>query len=342
MNQRLEGWRLVLAVLVPAIIVACGIWFLLQALGDDTTEQAIDSSEVPTATPIPTSPAEDVNEVAEPTPVPSPTPLAIPQASAVDGAPTSEPEATPEPTTAPAPTAVPAVRQPGPSGPTPTPTPDPDALAITCSGASFPVTTDPGDPIDALFIEVSPAEQRDVLQFLWDLGNGTFAGASNVGNITYATVGTYTIKVTATNSETLETTEVVCGQVFVGTTPGDGGGDDGSTDTGPLTVSCTVRPARPELLKWEDAVPGDAMRVTVSWTPADAVLDLTYNFPAPSPAVIITDASTGDNQEHAFVTRQDVMEIWYVNQETGERSNQVRCPAFTDPPITTYNQAGNP
>ncbi len=343
MNRRLEGWRLALAVLVPAIILALAIWFLLQALsGDDNT--AVDTSNlVPTSTPIPTSPAESA-EVGEPTPVPSPTPLELPTPvplpspdpddagdAAADAG--STPVPTTAPTTAPAPTSAPS--QPSqPSGPTPTPTVDPSILVVTCSGASFPISVDVDEAIPQLTASVTPAESASNLQFLWNFGNNTVAGAPNSGTVIYNAEGSYLITLTATDRTTQEVTNVTCGTVNVGTT-----GSGGSSGGGALTVSCQVRPT--QSIKWEDATRDDQMRVTVSWTPKDVVLDLQYEFPIPEPIVFSNGASSPDSLTYLFDTTTAVAKIFWRDPATGA-TGRTSCPAFPNPPTlvtpvpTTY------
>ena len=330
MNRRLEGWRLALAVLVPAIILAAAIWFLLQALsGDDNT--AVDTSNlVPTSTPIPTSPAESA-EVGDPTPVPSPTPLSLPTPLPLPSPEPTEaaPAPTVAPTAAPAPTSAPSQpSQPSqPSGPTPTPTVDPSVLVVTCSGASFPISVDVDEAIPQLTAAVTPAEAASNLQFLWNFGNNTVAGAPNSGNVVYNAEGTYTITLAATDRTTQEVTNVTCGTVNVGTA-GSGGG---STGNQALTVSCQVRPAQSSI-KWEDAQITDQMRVTVSWTPADIELDLQYEFPIPEPIVFSNGASSGDSLPYIFNNQAAVAKIFWRNQATGE-TGRTSCPAFTEGPV---------
>jgi hypothetical protein len=339
MNRRLEGWRLGLAVLVPALILAAAIWFLLQAVsGDDNT--ALDTSNlVPTSTPVATSVPESA-EVASPTPVPSPTPLELPTPLPLPSAEPTEVAAEPTaaPTTAPAPTSAPSQpSQPSqPAGPTPTPTVDPSILVVTCSGASFPISVDVDEAIPQLLAVVTPAEAASNLQFLWNFGNNTVAGAPNSGNVTYSSEGTYTITLAATDRTTQEVTNVTCGTVNVGTTSGGG-----STGNQALTVSCQVRPAAAGV-KWEDATVFDQMRVTVSWTPADTVLDLQYEFPIPEPIIFSNEASSGDNQTYIFTNQAAVARIFWRNQATGD-TGRTSCPAFSDPPTlvtpvpTTYS-----
>ena len=109
MNTRLEGWKLVAAVLIPAAIIGTALFFAIQALtGDDNT--SVDASQqddvVPTAT---ATPLPVTNEVAEPTTVPTPTPIELPTplplpsaTPAPEGTPTPDPDATSTPTRTPA------------------------------------------------------------------------------------------------------------------------------------------------------------------------------------------------------------------------------------------------
>lgn len=338
MNRRLEGWRLGLAVLVPAIILAAGIWFLLQALsGDDNT--AVDTSNlVPTSTPVPTSAPESV-DVGDPTPVPSPTPLSLPTPLPLPTPDETEVAAEPttEPTTAPAPTSAPSQpsRPSQPAGPTPTPTADPNILVVTCSGASFPISAEVDEAIPQLTASVTPAEAASNLQFLWNFGNNTVAGAPNSGNVTYSAEGSYTITLAATDRTTQEVTNVTCGTVNVGTV-GSGGG----TGSGALTVSCQVRPT--QSIKWADATRDDQMRVTVSWTPKNVVLDLQYEFPIPEPIVFANGASSPDSLTYLFDTTTAVARIFWRDPASGA-TGRTSCPAFpttqtlVTPVPTTYS-----
>lgn len=332
MNRRLEGWRLGIAVLLPALILAAAIWFLLQALsGDDNT--ALDTSNlVPTSTPVPTV-AQQSAAVVSPTPVPSPTPLALPTPVPLPSAEPTEVAAEPTavPTTAPAPTSAPSQpSQPSqPAGPTPTPTVDASILVVTCSGATFPISVGVNEAIPQLEASVTPAEAVSNLQFLWNFGNNTVAGARNSGSVMYSAEGTYTVTLAATDRTSQQVTNVTCGTVNVGTSSG------GGSSNAPLTVSCQVRPANANI-EWEDATLADQMRVTVSWTPNDTVLNLQYEFPIPEPIIFSNEASSGDNQTYRFPNRSSVAKIFWRNQATGD-TGRTSCEAFTDPP-STYNQ----
>ena len=338
MNRRLEGWRLGLAVLVPAIILAAAIWFLLQALsGDDNT--AVDTSNlVPTSTPVPTVPAQSA-ELEEPTPVPSPTPLQLPTPLPLPSAEPTEVAAEPTvaPTAAPAPTSAPSQpSQPSqPAGPTPTPTVDASILVVSCSGASFPISVAVDEAIPQLTASVTPAEAAANLQFLWNFGNNTVAGAPNSGTVMYSAEGSYTIALAATDRTTQEVTNVTCGTVNVGTTSGGG-----STGNQALTVSCQVRPNDANV-KWEDAETSDIMRVTVSWTPADTPLQLQYEFPIPAPIVFSNDATSPDSLTFSFSNKSAVAKIFWRDTASGD-TGRTSCPAFTDPPAASATATPTP
>ena len=206
---------------------------------------------------------------------------------------------------------------------------------VTCSGASFPISVDVDEAIPQLQASVTPAEAASNLQFLWNFGNNTVAGAPNSGNVVYSAEGTYTITLAATDRTTQEVTNVTCGTVNVGTTSGGG-----SSGGGALTVSCQVRPT--QSIKWEDATRDDQMRVTVSWTPADIVLDLQYEFPIPEPIVFSNGATSPDSLTYLFDTTTAVAKIFWRDPASGA-TGRTSCPAFPDPPTlvtpvpTTYS-----
>ena len=327
MNQRLEGWKLALAVLVPAVIVALAIWFALQALsGDDSTSVDSAQDDEAVATPTATVPAPETEEIEEPAVVPTPTPLSLPEQPAAPVA-TTAPVNTPTVT----PTTSPTASGPAPpaptSGPTPTPTVDPSIVVISCLGVTFPLSLDKGDSLSGLSAGVAPLERAATMQFLWNFGNGRTAAAPNSGSVVYEDAGDYAVTLQATDSSTGEVFNVTCGTVNVG-----------NTSTGAIEVSCQVRPDA-SITRWEDATINDIMRVTTSWTPDDVELTLQYEFGVRDPIIFSNNATSGDTFTRVFGTVDDTVKIFWRNENTGA-SGRVSCRAFPVP--ATYADAVAP
>jgi len=332
MNQRLEGWRLALAILVPVAIVAAAIWIALQAFGGDdgqTVDTADDTSAVqPTSTPV-----AQTAQIAEPTVAPTPTALALP-------APPSAPTATEVPTAAPTATSVPASggSSGGSSGgggsgggssgggasgggATPTPTVDASIVTITCatSGGSFPSSVDVGDTLPELSAAVSPPSAAATLSYRWNFGNNFTIGAPNTGSsVSYDAKGSYNVVLTATDSINGEVTTVACGTVTVG---------EASTATS--GVACIVRPVAASV-KWADATANDLMRVTTTWKPTSVSLELQYEFGVRDPLIFSNPATTPDMLTRTFLTTSDIVRVFWRNPETGE-TGRISCRAFPEP-----------
>ena len=148
MNQRLQGWKLALALLIPAAIIGAAGYVTYGALSDDDQGVATgDDNGAATTTPVPTTQAEtqtvDATEDTSPTAIPPPTPLTVPSAPAVPAA-TSGPAVAP--TATPAPTTPPAPQPTTPQGPAPTATPDASVVTISCVGTIPGCSRDRSDP----------------------------------------------------------------------------------------------------------------------------------------------------------------------------------------------------
>lgn len=341
MNQRLQGWKLALALLIPAVIIGAAGFLAYDALTDDGQDVAIgeDTQQTeaePTATTPPQTEAVEptvVPTAAPPTPIPLPTaeptvaPTAVPETDDADDAGEEADDANSDEAdeetaapAAPAATAVPAAAAPAaaqpaaPAGPTPTPTPDPDLIVISCSG-DFPSTLDVGQDFGPLESQIVPAEEAINHVFRWDLGDSTLVGAPNTGFHSYDVTGTYTVTLTATNVATSEVLTETCGTITVGTAAGALG-----------RVRCSVQPVDP-LLDIRDAEPPSPMRVTVSWTPSDVKLTLWYTFTTEDELVIVPEASSGDSQAHTFFGAGDSFSVRWTDAASGE-TGTVNCPAF--------------
>lgn len=345
MNERLQGWKLALALLIPAVIIGAAGFLAYDALSDDGQDVAI-SEETPTTEAAPTATEVPITEAIAPTVVPTAAPpTAIPL-------PTQEPTAEPaadedeadgdagdagdeadeaEAAPAPAATAVPAAAAPAapapaqpaaPAGPAPTATPDPDLIVVSCSG-DVPSTLTVGESFGPLESQIVPAEEAINHVFRWQLGDSRFVGAPNTGSISYDVNGSYTVTLTATNTATGEVLSTPCGTVKVGQAV-----DQLSS------VRCSVTPVD-EFLDIRDAEPPARMRVTVSWTPSDVKLRLQYEFDVNDPIVIIPEASSGNTQTSVFYSTDDAFSVFWRDADSGE-SGTLNCPAYPG------NSAPNP
>jgi len=304
MNQRLQGWKLVLALLLPATIIGAAGFLAYDTLTDNSQDIAISGEAAESEPePTPTTPPETdavepavVPTAAPPTAVPLPTPLAT-AVPAAEPDPTVEPTTAPAPTSAPAPTAAPA-SQPAPSQPaqpaepTATATPEPDLVTISCLG-SVPSTLRIGGTFGPLTADITPSEAGLTHLFSFDTGVGTVQGRDS-GEITYITPGTYPVTLRARNLENNETTTTSCGTVTVA---------DGAASAS-LAVRCVVTPVD-STIELKDAEAPDTMRVTTRWTPAATKLSLTYSFAALDQLIIVDDASTGNSQVKGFASEND-------------------------------------
>lgn len=336
MNARLEGWRLALAVLIPTLIIGAAFWFAIQALANNdntsvSTSEPLDLAPTATSTPLPATSAP-----IEPTVVPSPTPLALPSAEAIVAVPTATLTPEPDETSAPTPTQAPQpTSPPRPAGPTATPTVDPSLVAVSCSGATFPLSVEVDETLPLLSAIVTPADMAAAMTYQWSFGNNHTVGAQNTGSISYDAVGTYTITFTATESDgTVHSAS--CGTVTVG-----------KATAAVSNVACAVRP-KSSTIKWADATLDTLMRVTTTWKPTDQELTLQYEFEINDPIIFSNDAVSGDSLEWTFATRTSTVDVFWRDETTGE-TGRISCDAFESPTAptgtptptpTTYNGAG--
>ena len=322
MNQRLHGWKLALALLIPAAIIGAAGFVAYGALSDDDQGVATGNDDaVATETALPTAPPETqpVDPTPDLTPPPAPTALTVPTAPPTTA--TAVPSATAVPATPAATAAATAVPGPRPtSGPAPTATPDPSVVTVSCSG-TIPSTADIGQTFGPLTAVTVPAEAAAGFTFTWNFGNNTIATSPVTGNISYAAVGSYTITLAGTNATTGATVSATCGTVTV------------AKEVAVLKVSCTVSSVNSEV-ELAAAKPGDVMRVTTTWTPADVPLRLQYEFETTDDLIIISPASPGDSQTNAFSSENGTFSVFWRYNETGE-TGTLSCPAYPGGETTT-------
>ena len=305
MDQRLHGWKLALALFIPAAIIGMAGFVAYGALSDDGPEVATGNQDVVvTQTEVPTSSPETqpVNPSTVAVPAPTPTALTVPN-------PAPAPAAAAVPTTTtPTATAVPTV----PPGPAPTATPDPTTATVSCSGV--PATADTDQTFGPLVAVTVPPEAADGFQFTWNFGNGTLTTSPVSGDISYTQAGTYTITLAGTNATTGATLSATCGTVTV------------AEVVATLQVACSVSSVDTQV-ELTAARAGDVMRVTTTWTPADVPLRLQYEFEPTDALIIIGPATTGDTQTNAFGSNDGVFSIFWRYVETGE-TGRLSCPAY--------------
>ena len=305
MDQRLHGWKLALALFIPAAIIGVAGFVAYGALSDDSPEVATgNEGVVATQTGVPTSSPE--TQPVDPTtvagPAPTPTALTVP-----DPAPAPAATAVPA-TTTPTATAVPTT----PPGPAPTATPDPSTATVSCSGV--PATADTDQTFGPLVAVTVPPEAAAGFQFTWNFGNGTLTTSPVSGDISYTQAGTYTITLAGTNATTGATLSATCGTVTV------------AEVVATLQVACSVSSVDTQV-ELAAARAGDVMRVTTTWTPADVPLRLQYEFEPTDDLIIIGPATTGDTQTNAFGSDDGVFSIFWRYVETGE-TGRLTCPAY--------------
>jgi|GEM_PF-945200 len=326
MNQRLQGWRLGLALLVPAVIIGAAGFVAYGALSDDDQDVATgddDSTEVatPTVQVVPeTAPLESV-EPETSTEVAVPTPLELPTTEAI-AVPTAEPTAAataaPAPTSAPAPVATsnpaPAPTQ----GPAPTATPDPNVVTVTCVG-TIPASLETNTTFGPLTSATVPADQAVNYQFQWNLGDSTIVSAPSSGEISYSEPGNYTVTVTATNVATQLPISTVCGTVTVAQKIAD------------ISISCSVKPVNSSVQLAAAKFP-ETMQVTTTWTPADVQLRLQYEFEA-NDDLILVDSVSGNTQTNSFGTADGRFSILWRDLASGA-SGTLSCAAYPGGEVT--------
>lgn len=335
MNRRISGWKLALLLLIPLALIAAAIWIGLQALNDSdsanpvTVNNGVASSDVaPTATAVPvTQPVAAPQPTAPPTALPLPTevPTEVPTA-APEPEPTEEPTPVPAPTSPPAPTAAPA--------PVATAAPAADSTTTADTTDTADTTTDAplGDvtiacgtipkklaqdeamgPFEATTV---PETAAAALRFQWNFGNGFTVGSQNTPTVSYDTSGDYTVTITGTDIATGQTFTNTCGTVTVG-----------SPAPATVDVKCSVKP-KDTTLKIADALPGDIMVLTVSWTPKSVPLRLTYGeFTSNDPIVLVNDDASPNVQENGNFGADDSFVITWQYLEKDLRG-RLSCLAY--------------
>ena len=322
MDQRLHGWKLALALLIPAALIGAAGYFAYGALSDDDQDVATGQDDNVETTPTATSVVETQpvapTVVEDPTPLPAPTALTLPSPPPSPAA-TAVPAATATTVPTAVPTSPPSPQPTTPTGPAPTATPDPSIVTVSCSG-DIPSTLDVGQTFGPLTAVTVPAEAAAGYQFTWSLDNGTVLTSPATGNLSYAQVGTYNVTLTGTNATTGATLSASCGTVTVGEAVSE------------LVVSCSVSSVNSEV-ELAAAKAGDTMRVTTSWSPSDVRLSLQYEFETTDDLIIINPATSGDSQTNAFSTDDGVFSVFWRYAETGE-SGRLSCPAYPGGEIT--------
>ncbi len=311
MNQRLQGWQLALALLIPALIIGAAGFIAYGALSEDDQDLATGEDDPAlVGTPTPTTPPETdllgPTVVAEPTAITIPTAVAVPSPPAQTVTPVAAATATPLPTSAPSP------RPTTPPGPLPTATADPAVITVACAGA-IPAAAEVDQTFGPLTATTTPPEAAATMRFQWNLGDTTTVDSPATGNISYAAPGSYTISLTGTNTTTGVATSVTCGTVEVTKAVAD------------LKVSCKVVSVLGVPLN--EARAGDIMRVTTSWVPADVPLYLQYEFETTDDLIIINPANSGNSQTNDFSTDSGTFKIFWRNQDTGE-TGRLSCAAY--------------
>ena len=348
MNERLQGWRLALALLIPAAIIGGAGFVAYGALTTDDQEVAAStageeepSPEVATVVPteIPeTQPVEPTAEpdAEEPTAIELATPVPL-QAPTAEPADTTDAETAPEPEPAPAATSAPAapaataapVATADPAAPTAIPTPDPDGDQVTCVG-TVPTTLEADQNFGPLTVSTIPPEADSRYVFQWMLDSTRTVTGSSTGFNSYSTPGTYTVSVVGTDLEgnTISTT---CGTITV------------TESQAAVTPVCSVS-TTDSSIEISDAEAGTEVRVTVTWSPTDVPLNLQYEFETNDSLVFSNGAISGDSQTKAFSTDNGEFSIFWRNPANGE-SGLLKCAAYpgstTEPvPTTTPVPAG--
>lgn len=338
MNQRLQGWKLALALLIPAAIIGAAGFIAYGALSDDTNQVAVSDEQpeveaTPTVEPTPlpeTAPVAEPVETTEETPtaipLPTPEPTATVDPASIDDLDDEEEdtdEADPEPaatsapapaaTSAPAPAATAAPAPAPTSGPAPTATPDPDVITVACSG-DIPASVGVGEQFGPLTAVLSPPEAGAGVSYFWDFGNNRNAGSPGSGGISYSAPGSYTITLTANDSATATAVATTtCGTVTV------------AAGVESIAVTCAVS-AR-DGLALDAARPGDFVTVTISWEPDDVLLNLQYEYEVNDDIVIANGSSSGATQEWNFQARDGSFDVFWRDPIT-LINGRVSCLAY--------------
>lgn len=313
MNQRLQGLKLALALLIPAVIIGAAGFLAYGALTDDDQDIATGDSDAAVAT---TSTAASLPEpqpsaatpAAGPTPLTIPTPITLPSSPPATAA-TDIPAGTTTPVPAPI---TPSASQPT-AGPPPTATPDPNAATVSCGGV-IPATADTGQAFGPITAVTVPAEAAAGYVFTWTLGDNTMLTTPSIGELSYPDAGTYTITLAGSNATTGASLSATCGTVTI------------SEVVANLQVICTVSSVDSEV-ELAAARAGDVMRVTTTWSPADVQLSLQYEFETNDDLIIVNPATTGDSQTNAFSSGDVAFSVFWRYHDTGE-TGRLTCPAY--------------
>lgn len=342
MNQRFEGWKLAVALLIPAAIIAVAGWIAFNALSDDDDPNDLssggdDNAEIaPTSTPLPeTQPVAAPTMTAAPTALPLPSAAPLPAATTAPAA-TSDAEASATTAPAPAATSAPAATtSPQPaatSGPAPTMTPDPSVVTVACSVEDgFPTAVAVNEQFGPIEAVVSPEAQATNYRHNWNFDNGTIAGSPRTGLVSYAAEGKYTITVTSTNTTTSEEIVTTCGTIDVGGTATNGGG----TTSDALKVTCSAKPEN-TAVKWADATLADRMNATVSWTPRTTVLNLQWELDVNEPIVFANGVTSPNTMLYGFPSLEATFSVFWREPETGE-NGRVTCRAYPEGAVNDEN-----
>lgn len=310
-------------------MIGAAIWIALGAF-DSGSEDTVTVAETPTTQVAATAtqvPQTQPLEVEDPTPIPEPTALDIPTPEATAVPPTAVPTEVPEATAvpAPAPTAVPATNSgsgsgnsgsggsgSGGSAPAATNTPVPDNVTIRCTteGAK-PTEAEVGEAVGPFTAATTPAEAASGITFTWDFGNATGAVGSVTPAVSYASTGTYRIGLTGVDASG-NAYSGNCATIKVGET------------AAAVKVSCSVKPADTDL-KWEDALPGDELILTVSWTPADTPIRLQVDLGPGEDLIWYSDVTSPWGLSHTFTKFGADFGVYYRYLDQEEN---LLCPAF--------------
>ncbi len=172
MNQRLQGWKLALALLIPAMAIGAFGFGAYQLLSDDDQSVATadeDQAATPTATPQSVEPTEVPTSTAllPPTPLTVPSPVPAPVNTVVP----------PTPTVTPAPTPLPSQHR---QGQRRRQHQTPAVVTVSCAG-TLPGSVDTNQVFGPLSAVTVPADAAAGYQFVWNFGDNTTVTSSSTG-----------------------------------------------------------------------------------------------------------------------------------------------------------------